>query len=135
MLWNEFRYQWLPQSSDHINQGFAIDQLAFDQASQIMLIWGLWILGTIHSSLYQDERRKIIYNMLKKSYIHICLCVLVLYQSACFLHTNVYRCACVCECVWTPYQWDNIKAQWMWYNFSAYKNNIDRRLAMMFVLK
>ena len=51
--------------------------------------------------------------MLKKSYIHICLCVFVLYQLACFyIQTCIGVCACVFECVCVHlYQWDNIKAQ------------------------
>lgn len=51
--------------------------------------------------------------MLKKSYIHICLCVFVLYQSACFyIQTCIGVCACVCEGVCGHlYQWDNIEAQ------------------------
>lgn len=48
--------------------------------------WGLYF------QVISRWKKKRIHNMLKKSYIHICLCVFVLYQSTCLLHTSIYMC-------------------------------------------
>ena len=59
--------------------------------------WGLYF------QVISRWKKKRIYNMLKKSYIHMSVCVCVISISM-LLHTNVYRCVCMCVwvCVCTP---------------------------------